>query len=242
MRYDVAPLNEYLKHVSAIAFYQTQYRNFTNILTVPPVLPFFPGLYQFSETVTDTKTTGFDLQSDWIFGRHSVVAGGSWFRDQNTDRRLVAQSTTSSSTNRTIRNSRSVPDASLSNASLFAQDDYKVTNRLRIIGGVRYDRFKTVSEPTAEFALDPRFTQAQIEELGLIGLSDGLDLAYSSVTGDLGAVYTLTPNVNLSARIGRSFRTPNISERFFTDPGSAEGFLVGNPSLEPETGSISTRV
>ena len=67
-------------------------------------------------------------------------------------------------------------------------------------------------------------------------MTDGLDLAYSSVTGDLGAVYTLTRNINLSARIGRSFRTPNISERFFTDPGSAEGFLVGNPSLEPETG------
>ena len=46
----------------------------------------------------------------------------------------------------------------------------------------------------------------------------------------------MTRNVNLSARIGRSFRAPNISERFFTDPGSAEGFLVGNPSLQPETG------
>ncbi|MCA1591043.1 MAG: TonB-dependent receptor [Acidobacteria bacterium] len=67
-------------------------------------------------------------------------------------------------------------------------------------------------------------------------MTDGLAISYTSLTGDLGAVYTLTPNVNLSARIGRSFRAPNISERFFTDPGSAEGFLVGNPSLEPETG------
>jgi len=39
-----------------------------------------------------------------------------------------------------------------------------------------------------------------------------------------------------SSELGRSFRAPNISERFFTDPGSAEGFLVGNPGLEPETG------
>ena len=111
--------------------------------------------------MTDTKTTGFDLQTDWVFGRHNVVAGASWFRDRKHRSPSVVQSTTSFSTNRTIRNSRSVPDASLSNVSLFAQDDYKVTNRFRLIGGVRFDRFKTVSEPTAEFALDPRFTQAR---------------------------------------------------------------------------------
>ena len=186
--------------------------------------------------MTDTKTTGFDLQSDWIFGRHNVVAGGSWFQDKNTDRRLVISSTTSSSPNRTVRNSRSVPDASLSNLAFFAQDYYHVNKRLRLTGGIRFDRFLTVSEPTAEFALDPRFTPEQIEQLGLTGLTQGLDLAYNSLTGDIGFIYSLTDNVNLSARLGRSFRAPNISERFFTDPGSAEGFLVGNPGLEPETG------
>jgi hemoglobin/transferrin/lactoferrin receptor protein len=236
VRYDVAALTDNLQRITAKAFYQTQHRNFTNILTVPPVLPFFPGLYQFSETVTDTKTTGFDLQSDWLFGRHNVVAGVSWFKDDNTDRRLVITSSTASSTNRAFRNSRSVPDASLSNLGFFAQDDYRISKRLRLIGGVRFDRFVTVSEPTPEFALDPRLTAHQIEVLGLTGLTDGLDISYTSLTGDVGAVYELTRNVNVSARLGRSFRAPNISERFFTDPGSAEGFLVGNPSLDPETG------
>ena len=236
VRYDVAALTENLQRVSAKAFYQTQHRNFTNVVTVGPIPPFFPGVYQFSETVTDTKTTGFDLQSDWIFGRHNVVAGASWFKDENTDRRLLIQSTTSFSPNRTVRNSRSVPDASLSNLAFFAQDDYRMTKRLRLTGGIRFDRFLTVSEPTSEFALDPRFTPAQIEQLGLTGLTQGLDLAYNSLTGDVGVIYSLTDNVNLSARLGRSFRAPNISERFFTDPGSAEGFLVGNPRLDPETG------
>ena len=236
VRYDVAALTDNLQRVTAKAFYQTQHRNFTNILTVPPFPPFFPGLYQNSETVTDTKTTGFDLQSDWIFGRHNLVAGASWFKDDNTDRRLVVSAATPTSTNRTVRNSQSVPDASLSNLGFFAQDDYRITKRLRFIGGVRFDRFSTVSQPTPEFALDPRLTPHQIEVLGLTGLTDGLDITYTSVSGDIGAVYELTQNVNVSARLGRSFRAPNISERFFTDPGSAEGFLVGNPSLDPETG------
>lgn len=236
VRYDIAAITKNLQRVSAKAFYQTQFRNFTNILTIGPVPPFFPGLYQFSETVTDTKTAGLDLQSDWIFGRHNVVAGGSWFRDDNTDRRLIVSAARPWSANRTFRNSRSVPDANLSNVAAFVQDDYRVTRKLKLIGGLRFDRFSTVSERTDNFALDPRLTPAQIEQLGLTGLADGMNVSYTAVTGDFGAVYAITPEVNVSARIGRSFRAPNISERFFTDPGSAEGFLVGNPALDPETG------
>jgi len=236
VRYDVAALTDNLQRISAKAFYQTQYRSFTNILTVPPFQPFFPGLYQLSDTVTNTKTSGFDLQSDWIFGSHNVVVGASWFRDTNNDRRLVVQSTTSFSPNRTFRNSKSVPDASLSNLAFFAQDDFRVTSKLRFIGGIRLDRFVTTAEPTVDFALDPRLTQAQIDQLGIMGIANGLNTSYTSLAGDVGAVYSLTRNVNLSARVGRSFRAPNIFERFFTDPGSVEGFVVGNPALEPETG------
>jgi len=226
VRYDVAGLTDNLQRITAKAFYQTQYRNFTNILTVP-------GFRQFSETITDTKTSGFDLQTDWTFGRHNIVAGGSWFRDQNTDRRLTIQTAGPFTS---TRNTRSVPDASLSNVAFFVQDDFRVTSRLRLTGGFRYDRFQTSSEPTQNFGIDPRLTQQQVAQLGLTGLPEGLDVRNSAITGDFGAVFTLTRNVNLSARIGRSFRTPNISERFFTDAASAEGFLVGNPSLMPETG------
>lgn len=236
-RYDVATLTRQLQRLSISGFYQTQFRNFTNILTVSPIPPFFPGLYQFSETVTDTKTSGFDLQTDWKFGgRNQLTAGASFFLDENSDRRLLVSSTTSFSLNRTIRNSRSVPDASLTNFAAFAQNEFRVNDRLKLSGGVRFDRFSTKAEPTAEFILDPRFTQSQIEDLGLQGLNEGLHVTNSAITGDFGVVYKLTDNLNLSARIGRSFRTPNIFERFFTDPGSVDGFLVGNPNLVPESG------
>ncbi|HEX6127328.1 MAG TPA: TonB-dependent receptor [Pyrinomonadaceae bacterium] len=236
VRYDVAALTDNLQRITVKAFYQTQYRNFTNSVTVPPVLPFFPGVYQFSETVTDTKTTGFDLQSDWVFGRHNVIAGASYFNDDNSDRRFIISSTTPFSSNRTIRHGRSVPNASLSNIGLFAQDEFRVTGRLKLVGGIRFDRFKTVSEQTENFAVDPRLPVSDVELLGLTGLNAGLDVNNTALTGDFGAIYRLTRNVNLSARIGRSFRTPNISERFFTDTPSAEGYQVGNPALVPETG------
>ena len=237
-RYDVVNLTEHLQRVSASAFYQTQHRDFTNVLTVEPVPPFFPGQYQFSDTLTNTKTTGFDLQTDWRIGsRNQLTAGASFFRDTNTDRRLVISGSTATSPNLTSRNSRSVPDASLSNIALFAQDEYTVTRKLKLVGGVRYDQFVTKAEPTSEFVLDPRFTPSQIEDLHLVGLTDGLSVTNTAFTGDFGAVYRLTNQVSLSARIGRSFRTPNIFERFFTDPGSVDGFLVGNTELVPETGT-----
>lgn len=236
-RYDVAAITKNLQRVSIMGHYQTQDRNFTNILTVPPVLPFFPGQYQFSETVTDTDSTGFDVQTDWIFGtRVNLIAGASYFNDFNSDRRLFITATTPASPNRNVSTTRSVPDASLSNIAAFAQGEIRITKRLKAVAGIRFDRFRTSAKPTAEFSLPGSLTPSQIEDLGLAGLTSGLSVDNSAVTGDVGLVFVVNPYLNLSARVGRSFRTPNIFERFFTDFGSVGGFLVGNPNLEPETG------
>ncbi len=226
-----------LQRISFSFYYQDQQRNFTNILTVAPVPPFFPGQYQFSETITHTDSSGFDLQTDWNLGsRNRLIAGVSMFRDFNTDRRLAVTATTPTSPNRTTRTSRSVPDASLTNLAAFAQNEFRLANRLRLIGGVRVDRFATNARQTSDFTLDPRFTPSQIEDLGLQNLTSGLDVTNTAVTGDISAVIDLTQRLSASGRLGRSFRTPNIFERFFTDFGSVSGFVVGNPNLVPETG------
>lgn len=235
-RYDVANLNRYLSRLTVSGFYQKQLRNFTNVLTVPPFLPFFPGQYQFSETVTDTKTVGFDLQSDWNFGgRNDLTAGASFFRDENSDQRLILTGSTPSS-ELSIDRSRSVPDASLANFAVFVQDRHRITDRLSITGGLRFDTFKTRSKSTEGFDLPLGLDPEDIEDLGLQGLASGLNITNHAFTGDAGIVFDATRNVTLTARIGRSFRTPNIFERFFTDYGSIGGFVVGNPELKPESG------
>ncbi|HMO82152.1 MAG TPA: TonB-dependent receptor [Pyrinomonadaceae bacterium] len=236
-RWDSAALTNELVRVSATGYFQKQDRNFTNILIVPPVPPFFPGQYQFSETITNTQTFGYDLQTDWAFGsRVNLIVGTSFFRDENDDRRLLITSTTPTNPNRNTSTSRSVPDATLSNVAAFAQGEFRIANRMKLIGGLRVDRFRTQAQPTAEFGLPASLTQDQIEDLGLTGLTDGLGVANTALTGDAGAVFTVDRNVTLFARVGRSFRTPNIFERFFTDFGSVGGFLVGNPTLVPESG------
>jgi hypothetical protein len=40
-----------------------------------------------------------------------------------------------------------------------AQDDYRVTKRLRLIGGVPFDRLLPRPNRLPEFALDPRLTR-----------------------------------------------------------------------------------
>jgi|CXWL01.1.fsa_nt_gi outer membrane receptor protein involved in Fe transport len=236
-RYDTGALTSNLQRLSISGFYQEQKRNFTNILTVNPAPPFFPGLFQTSETVTNTETSGFDVQTDWKFGsRHLLTAGASFFNDVNADRRKVTTKTTSASTTQSVSNTKSVPNASLSNISTFVQNEFRVTNRFKFVGGVRIDNFRTNAEPTAGFSI-PTLRQDQIDDLQIGGLASGLKLSKTSVTGDFGAVIRVTPDIALSSRVGRSFRTPNIFELFFTDAGSVGGFVVGNPNLKPETGT-----
>ncbi len=236
-RFDTVNLTKNLVRLSLSSFYQQQKRNFSNIVTVPPAPPFFPGVYQFSETITNTKTSGFDLQTDWKFGkRNSLTAGVSFFRDENNDNRVIISSSTAASPNQRRSNSKSVPDADLSNIAAFAQNEFKVTDKLKFVGGIRFDAFNTNAKPTAGFSISPLLTAAQVQSLGLTDLPNGLKVNAKSVTGDFGFVFNATKNVILSSRIGRSFRSPNIFERFFTDFGSTAGFVVGNPNLKPESG------
>jgi len=232
-RFESRNITPYLARIAATFFWQNQHRNFSNILTIPAVPPFFPGILQESETITDTSTVGFDVQTNWLIGNDNLLtAGVSAFRDRNEDLRTVKTTLPFPS----VDNTKSVPDARFGSFAAFAQDSFKVNNRLQIVGGLRIERFFSRSEPTAGFSLPGALTPSQIEDLNLTGLTEGLDVTQTASTGDIGVVLGLTDELTFTAKLGRSFRVPNIFERFFTDLGSVEGFVVGNPQLEAESG------
>lgn len=232
-RFETRNITDYLAKVSASFYVQRQHRNFSNILFIPPAPPFFPGINNFSETITDTKSVGFDVQSNWILGsRNFLTAGLSFFRDENEDSRLQETRIPVVTQNR----STSVPNADFGSFAFFAQDEFDITNRLKLIGGLRVERFFSSASQTDGFALPPSFTPSQLEDLGLTGLNTGLSVSQTAVTGDFGAVFKVTDSVRLTGRVGRSFRVANLFERFFTGAGSVGGFIVGNPNLAPESG------
>jgi len=232
-RYEGQNLTASLARLSASVYYQTQDRNFSNVLNVPAQLPFFPGMFQFSETITKIDTVGFDAQSNWALTRENVLtAGASYFRDRNRDSRFIQLLSPNFSTfpptlTPSEDRSKSVPNATFGDFALFAQDEYQPVRWLRFVGGLRVDKFNIDSERTAGFDLPPFFTPSQIEDLKLTGLDAGLKIDETAVSGDFGMVINPVQAVSLAARIGRSFREPNLFERFFTDFGSATGFVVG---------------
>ncbi|HXG68565.1 MAG TPA: TonB-dependent receptor, partial [Blastocatellia bacterium] len=191
-RYEGHNLTGALARLAASVYYQRQERNFSNTLSVPAAPPAFPGSFQFSETITDTRSAGFDLQSNWAFGTKNVLTtGASYFRDRNRDARFIERLSPDFSTfpprlARSTDESRSVPDATFGDLAFFAQDEFQATRWLRVVGGARVDRFDINSERTPGFDLPPFFTPAQIEDLGLTGLADGLKVNDTAVSGDLG--------------------------------------------------------
>jgi TonB-dependent heme/hemoglobin receptor len=225
-RYESANITNYLAKVAVSAYYQKQDRNFTNETIV---LPFVNSL---SETITDTKSYGFDVQTNWLLGnRNFVTAGVSFFRDENEDFRLGLNRLTNVSNTTT-----SVPNADFGSFAGFVQDEFEVTKRLKLIGGFRVERFFSNSTQTTGFALPATISTSQREDLGITGIDSGLSVSETAATGDLGAVFRVNDFVSLTGRVGRSYRVANLFERFFTGAGSVGGFLVGNPNLKPESG------
>ncbi len=252
-RYEIRNINKYLANITASAYYQTQKRNFSNILDVPAAPPFFPGEYQFSETVTDTRSVGFDFQSNWILGmKNFLTAGVSFFRDENSDDRYLEVFTGNYAVFppvlvRTEDFSPSVPNSKFGSFAFFAQDQYQASDRLKFVGGIRAERVTSRSEPTTGFSLPAvvslELTPAEIDGLGLTDFDAGLNVNETTLTGDFGVVFKATEDVSFTGRIGRSYRVANLFERFFTGAGSIGGFLVANPNLKPESGiNIDTSV
>lgn len=225
-RFETRNLTGYLARISISGYFQTQKRNFSNESV------FLPFVNSFSETITDTDSYGFDSQSNWILGsKNFLTAGISFFRDDNRDSRLTLNRL-SGATNRTT----SVPKAYFGSVAGFVQDEFQITSRLKLIGGVRIERFDTGSEQTVGFALPPTIRPFQLVDIGVAGIDTGLKVNETAVTGDFGVVFKVIDAVSLTARVGRSFRVANLFERFFTGAGSVGGFLVGNPNLLPESG------
>jgi iron complex outermembrane receptor protein len=126
-----------------------------------------------------------------------------------------------SQNNRNLNNraSQFLPDADINNIGFLGLVKYTVLKKLKVQGGLRYDRYKTET-----FAL------------GTEGTSDyhaPVKKDFSNVNGSLGATYRPVEKMMLRANFAKGYRVPNLSE--LTSNGMhGNRYEVGNENLSPQ--------
>lgn len=126
-----------------------------------------------------------------------------------------------SQNNRNLNNraSQFLPDADVNNIGFLGLVKYTVLKKLKVQGGLRYDRYKTET-----FALGTEGTSSYHAPV---------NKDYSNLNGSLGATYRPVEKIMLRANFAKGYRVPNLSE--LTSNGMhGNRYEVGNENLSPE--------
>lgn len=264
-RYERYGLTPWFSRVSLNVYHQQQDRDLRNDFAVFSSAPPGPNDPPFDSIIrikllTDTrqnvKSYGWDFQSNFKLGsRNILTTGASWFLDHSRDSRrtvteagIIAFATRPPSPPRLIPTSISfgppsttypqrVPKSDFKNLAFFAQDEYDVNRWFRIVGGVRFDRFNVSAKVTPGYnPILPGIENAvPVIDRAKLPTAAGVEIDRTNVSGDFGIIVRPNDLMSFTARVGRSFRHPNLEELFFSGPATL-GNAVPNITVKPETG------
>jgi outer membrane receptor protein involved in Fe transport len=265
-RYEAQAVTPWLANLSLSAYYQKVDRLLKNNLPVqfpaPTAVSFFPitvfGLSIDSETEQRVWTPGVDLQAVLTPAKnHVVTTGATFYRDRSSDKRLTSTTTYMlgnvalgargpaatvfptpvqlgpPSIARPVR----VPDAAFQDIAVFAQDEWRVAPKLSVIGGLRGDFYRVVTENTPGYDVSPVVSGATPAiDPSTLPSASGQTISRSALTGDIGLVGNPNGAFSPFVRVGRSYRHPNLEELLFAGPATA-GSIAPNIKVKPETGN-----
>jgi hemoglobin/transferrin/lactoferrin receptor protein len=203
------------------------------------------------------SSPGIDLQAVVVPAtNHVLTTGLTFYRDSSRDQRTTT--TTTSLVGQVVLGARGpeatvlpspvplgppsvahpvrVPDASLRDAAVFAQDEWRLRPGLSLIAGLRGDFYTVTSEATPGYDVASVVAGAR-PAIDPSTLPDPNGATYSrqALTGDIGLVGNATGAVSPFVRFGRSYRHPNLEEMFFAGPATA-GSIAPNVKVQPEQG------
>jgi outer membrane receptor protein involved in Fe transport len=223
--------NFLLDSLDAQVYLQNNERELANDISINigPIFPGAPDSSVESDTLnfTDLQSLGFRVQGVKVIGGKQVFTWGlEGFQDDSTN-------TDHSVTTTTIRfpfppfareqitedNVANAPNAENRSYGLFVQDEVQAGERLKVVGGVRWQKVETRAQSTPGWDIS------------------GLDFSDDNLVGAINFLFQATDSLNLIASWGTSFRAPNIIERLFngvTPEGS--GYQILNRDLTSETG------
>ena len=265
-RYEAQAITPWLANLSLTAYYQRTERLLRTTLPVqfpaPTAVAFFPISVLRLDIMSDTEqrvwTPGVDLNAVFVPAKnHLLTAGATFYRDRSSDRRTT--STTTSLVGQVVLGARGpaavplpspvalgpasisrpvrVPDASLRDIAVFAQDEWRVRPSLSVIAGLRGDFYTVKTDATTGYDVLSVIGNAR-PAIDLSTLPDAAGATYSrqALTGDIGLVSNPDGAINPFIRFGRSYRHPNLEEMLFAGPATT-GSIVPNVKVLPETGN-----
>ncbi len=265
VRYEARAVTPWLANLSLTAHYQRTERMLRNQLPVqfpaPTPVAFFPisvfRLDVLSETEQRVWTPGVDLQAVIVPAtNHLLTTGFTFYRDRSSDVRTTL--TTTSQLGQVALGPRGpaatvfprpvqlgppvfarpvrVPDASLQDVAVFAQDEWRLRPSLSLVAGLRADFYDVTTKATPGYDVSAVVAGAS-PAIDPATLPDpaGMNIGRRAVTGDVGLVGNTGGRVSPFIRYGRSYRHPNLEELLFAGPATA-GSIAPNIQVRPETG------
>lgn len=211
-------------------YFQDNERELVNDIDIDigPIFPGAPSSFVFSDTLnyTNLESRGLRTEVTKIGGeRHIVTYGIDAFEDESRN----------SDFSRTVTSLRfpfppfqmevsesddvaNAPNAKNTSYGVFLQDEILLTDQLKAIVGLRYQKVNTEAQTTPGWDIA------------------GLDFEDDNVVGAVNLLYALSPSWSLVANWGTAFRAPNIIERLFNGPTpEGLGYQILNPDLVAET-------
>ena len=156
---------------------------------------------------------GFTAQADKaLAGAHRLSWGVEYYTDTIDSSRERIRLDTGAVSARPSR----YPDGSrMDSSALFVSDDWQLTERWNVLGGVRYSRFK----------IDLPAQDGQI----------GVHLRPDDTNGQLGLAFAASDALRVVGNIGRGFRAPNVFDLGTFGDRPSNRFNIPNPDLKSET-------
>ncbi len=264
-KYEAQAVTPWLANLSLTTYYQRTTRLLENTLPVqfpaPTAGSFFPisvmRLDILSQTEQRVWTPGVDLQAVWVpASNHVLTTGATFYRDRSRDARTT---TTQMSLvghvalgqrgpaatvfespmllgPATVAHPVRVPDASLRNIALFAQDEWRLRQNLSLVAGLRGDLYQVKIDATPGYTVDP-VVEGATPAIDPATLPDVNGASYSrkALTGDIGLVANANGRINPFIRFGRTYRHANLEEMLYSGPATV-GNLAPNVLVRPEVG------
>jgi hemoglobin/transferrin/lactoferrin receptor protein len=189
-------------------------------------------------------THGAQLQSTWnLTVKNTLIAGADvWSRKLTTERTKFIKSEVLNTagvvikTTNIVRGETPIPESTFGSAGIFLQDETHLLNdRITLITGGRIDAVRVDNEKCFDYDyLIVNGVRNDTPPNQRITFPKGSESSVSW-SANVGLLYKLQKEKDLTLNLARSFRAPSLEERFkYIDLGNY--VRLGDPGLLPESG------